>query len=166
MDPASCLHSLLSPPRSTAITSRLRSSQILPKIYTRTKRYCSFIQYGLTTTSKPAFLPCSLFDYLSYYCLILYNYDHIIMYVGLIGHSAVVFHVFMFFSCFSWVLLTLCVVVLYQWHFVDLFNCIAASLFNKLTYLLTLLTGRPRPEGASQNNLQFVSVCCPVCSLQ
>ena len=47
MDPASCLHSLLSSPRSTAITSRLRSSQILPKIYTRTKRYCSFIQYGL-----------------------------------------------------------------------------------------------------------------------
>ena len=55
----------------------------------------------LTTTSKPAFLPHSLFDYLSYYCLILYNYDHIIMYVGLIGHSAVVFHVFMFFSYFS-----------------------------------------------------------------
>ena len=35
MDPASCLHSLLPPPRSTAITSRLRSSQILPKVYTR-----------------------------------------------------------------------------------------------------------------------------------
>jgi len=47
MDPASCLHSLLPPPRSTAITSRLRSSQILSKVYTRTKRYCSFIQYGL-----------------------------------------------------------------------------------------------------------------------
>jgi len=30
-----------------AITSRLRSSQILPKVHTRTKRYCSFIQYGL-----------------------------------------------------------------------------------------------------------------------
>jgi len=38
---------LLPPPRSNAITSRLRSSQILPKVYTRTKRYCSFIQYGL-----------------------------------------------------------------------------------------------------------------------
>jgi len=47
MDPASCLHSLLPPPRSTAITSRLRSSQILPKVYIRTKRYCSFLQYGL-----------------------------------------------------------------------------------------------------------------------
>ena len=47
MDPASCLHSLLPPPRSTAIASRLRSSQILPRVHTRTKRYCSFIQYGL-----------------------------------------------------------------------------------------------------------------------
>ena len=47
MDPPSCLHSLLPPPRSTAITSRLRSSQILPRVHTRTKRYCSFIQYGL-----------------------------------------------------------------------------------------------------------------------
>ena len=43
MDPASCLHSLLPPPRSTAITSRLRSSQILSRVHTRTKRYCSFI---------------------------------------------------------------------------------------------------------------------------
>jgi len=47
MDPTSCLHSLLPPPRSTVITSRLRSSQILPRVHTRTKRYCSFIQYGL-----------------------------------------------------------------------------------------------------------------------
>jgi len=37
MDPASCLHSLLPPPRPTAMTSRLRSSQTLPKVYTRTK---------------------------------------------------------------------------------------------------------------------------------
>ena len=27
--------------------TRLRSSQILPRVHTRTKRYCSFIQYGL-----------------------------------------------------------------------------------------------------------------------
>ena len=32
LDPASCLHSLLPPPRSTAITSRLRSSQTFPLI--------------------------------------------------------------------------------------------------------------------------------------
>jgi len=41
-------------------------------------------------------------------------YDHMIMYVGLFGHSAVVFHVSMFFSCFICVLLTLCVVVFFQ----------------------------------------------------
>jgi len=35
-------HSLLPPPRSTTVTSRLRSSQILPKVYTRTKRYCFY----------------------------------------------------------------------------------------------------------------------------
>jgi len=54
-------------------------------------------------------------------------------------HSAVVFHrVFMFFSCF-YVLFTVYVVVFYQWHFIDLFSCIAASLFNKLTYLLIII---------------------------
>jgi len=29
-------------------------------------------------------------------------YDHMIMYVGLFGHSAVVFHVFMFYWLFVW----------------------------------------------------------------
>jgi len=43
---------------------------------------------------------------------------------------------FIFFM-FFYVLLNVCVVVFYQWHFIDLFSCIAASLFNKLTYLLT-----------------------------
>ena len=47
VDPVSCLHSLLPPPRPSAVTSRLRSSHIFPKVHTRTKRYCSFIQYGL-----------------------------------------------------------------------------------------------------------------------
>jgi len=38
-DPASYLHSLLPPPpRPSAVTSRLRSSQIFPKVHTRTKR--------------------------------------------------------------------------------------------------------------------------------
>ena len=59
-------------------------------------------------------------------------YDHVIMYVGLFGHSAVVFYVF---SC-SYVLLSVRMVVFFQWHFIDLFSCIAASLFNKLTYFL------------------------------
>ena len=56
MDPASCLHSLLPSPRSTAITYRLRSSQILPKVYTHTKRYCSFIQDGLNQYQYTYFL--------------------------------------------------------------------------------------------------------------
>jgi len=54
----------------------------------------------LTTTSKPTFLPWSLFDK----CVLLLDilYDHMIMYVGLFGHSAVVFHVFMFYWLFVW----------------------------------------------------------------
>jgi len=53
LNPASCLHSL-PPPRSTAVTSRLRSSQTFPKVHTRTQRYCSFILLLLTITSKPS----------------------------------------------------------------------------------------------------------------
>jgi len=55
-------------------------------------------------------------------------YDHMIMYVGLLSHSAVVFHVIMFFmflcftDCLSGYVLSVT------------FSCIAASLFNKLTY--------------------------------
>ena len=60
-------------------------------------------------------------------------YDHMIMHVGLFGHSAVVFRVFMLFHVF-YVLMTVCVVVFFQWHFIDLFSCIADGLFNKFTY--------------------------------
>jgi len=59
MDPTSCPHSLLPPPRSTVITSRLRSSQTFAKVYTRTKRYCSFIQHGLNHNQK--LLYCCLY---------------------------------------------------------------------------------------------------------
>jgi len=34
----------------------------------------------------------------------------------------------------------------FQWHFIDLFSCLAASLFNKLTYLLT--SDRGADDGA------------------
>jgi len=54
MDPASCLHSLLPSPRSTAITPRLRSSQSVPKVSTRTKRYCSF--HGLRGSASPVLM--------------------------------------------------------------------------------------------------------------
>jgi len=64
-------------------------------------------------------------------------YDHMIMQVGLFGHSAVVFHVFKMFLCSTDCLHGR---VFFQWHFTDLFSCIAASLFNKLTYLLIPLT--------------------------
>ena len=60
-------------------------------------------------------------------------YDHMIMSVGLFGHSTVVFRVFNVFSCF-YVLLTVCVVVFFQWLYIDLFSCIAASLFDQLTW--------------------------------
>ena len=35
------------PPRLSDVTSRLRSSHTFPKVHTRSKGYCSFIQYGL-----------------------------------------------------------------------------------------------------------------------
>ena len=119
MDPASCLHSLLPPPRSTAITSRLRSSQILPEACTCTKRYCSFIQYGLNHYqygSKPTFLPWSLFDYyLSYYKL---------FYMITWSHEACL--VILQLSFIFYVLLTVCVVVFFSVTFhwsIQLYSC-------------------------------------------
>ena len=59
-------------------------------------------------------------------------YDHMIMYVGLFGHSAVVFHAFMFFMffVFYWLFVWFCffsdILLIYS----------AASPFNKLSYLL------------------------------
>jgi len=41
--PSSCLHRLLPAPREQSIISRLRTSAKYPRVYTRTKRYCSFI---------------------------------------------------------------------------------------------------------------------------
>ena len=65
-------------------------------------------------------------------------YDYMIMYVGLFGHSAVVFLCFLMFfrvlCVFYWLFVWLC---FFRWHFIDLFSCITASLFNKLSYLLT-----------------------------
>jgi len=69
-------------------------------------------------------------------------------YVGLFVLSAVVFRFLCFFRVFKMFLVGLATVVrlcftsdivlLIDWLYcIDLFNCIAASLFNKLTYLLT-----------------------------
>ena len=57
--------------------------------------------------------------------------------VGLFGHSAVVFHVLMFFFMFFHVLLTVCVVVFFHRHFIDLFSCLPVCLINLLAYVLT-----------------------------
>jgi len=46
-NPTSCLHHL-PPPRSNTVTSRLRSYEIYPRPSTRTNRYCSLVQYGLS----------------------------------------------------------------------------------------------------------------------
>ena len=45
--PSSCLHYLLPAPRDESVISRLRTSVKFPRVYTRTKRYCSFINYAL-----------------------------------------------------------------------------------------------------------------------
>ena len=45
--PSSCLHCLLPAPRDESVISRLRTSAKFPRVYTRTKRYCSFINYAL-----------------------------------------------------------------------------------------------------------------------
>ena len=43
MEPASCLYSLLPPPKSMSIISRLRFSQTFPEIYIHTKHKCYFV---------------------------------------------------------------------------------------------------------------------------
>ena len=46
-EPSSCLHHLLPAPKEQSLTSRLRSYEKFPRIFTRTKRYCTFLQYAL-----------------------------------------------------------------------------------------------------------------------
>jgi len=41
------LHHLLPDPRDDLVISRLRTYEKYPRVFTRTKRYCSFIQYAL-----------------------------------------------------------------------------------------------------------------------
>jgi len=43
----SCIHHLLPEPREHWITSSLRTNEKSPRVFTRTKRYCTFIQYAL-----------------------------------------------------------------------------------------------------------------------
>jgi len=46
-NPSSCLHHLLPDPREQSLTSRLRTFEKYPRTYTRTRRYCSFINHAL-----------------------------------------------------------------------------------------------------------------------
>jgi len=62
-----------------------------------------------------------------------------IIYVGIFVHSAVVFHVFKFYVGLLIVQLCFMSDIVFYWfidwlYCIDLFTCIAASLFNKLTY--------------------------------
>jgi len=45
--PSSCLHHFLPAPREQSLISRLRSYEKFPRVYTRTRRYCSFVNYAL-----------------------------------------------------------------------------------------------------------------------
>ena len=153
-DPASCLHSLLPPPWSTAITSRLRSSHILPKVHTSTKCCCSFIQYDLNHYQWTYFL--ATVSIWLFVLLLAMLYDHTFIHVGLFVHSAVVFHVFTFL-CFAynyW----LCgcffmsdIVLLIAWLYcINQFSCITGRLFNKrFTYCEV---HRCMPPNNSNNN--------------
>jgi len=179
MDPASCLHSLLPPPSSTAITSRLRSSQILPKVYTRTKCCCSFIQYDLNHYQWTYFL--ATVSIWLFVLLLAMLYDHTFIYVGLFVHSAVVFHVFSRFYVLH--MTTNCVVVFYEWHCIthclivlfNQFSCIAGSLFNKLIYLLRSSSlhaskevgnfqGLSRPKTRWHSHITHMARICSDCS--
>ena len=52
-NPASRLHHLLPPPRSTSGTSRLRSSTPLPRLTSRTKKFQSFVNFALKKYQSP-----------------------------------------------------------------------------------------------------------------
>ena len=58
------------------------------------------------------------------------------MHVGLFVYYAVVFHVFFVFLCFVGLLIVRLCFISDILLFIDLFSCIAASLFNKLSYFL------------------------------
>ena len=45
--PTSCLYHLIPPARDTSVTTRLRVTTSLPRPNLRTKKYCSFINFGL-----------------------------------------------------------------------------------------------------------------------
>jgi len=124
MDLASCLHSLLlhqdpplSPLRSDVLKSFLKSILVPSAIVL----LCNIV---LTTTSNHTFLPSwSLFDYLSFSCLI-WSHDYVYRPIRSFcsWHCLSCFHVF---SCFYVGLLILCDCVLsvtFYWS-IHLYSC-------------------------------------------
>jgi len=105
-------------------TGYIHSGEIkILKVYTRTKRYYSFIgpQYGLNHYRQTYFL--AMLSIWLFVLLLAILYDHMIMYVGLLSHSAVVFHVFMFFHAFMFYWLCGCVFsVTFYWS-IQLYSC-------------------------------------------
>ena len=108
IDPASCL---LSPPGSTAFTSRLISSQTFPKVYTHTHHYCSSCNMVSIIISKPS---CST-----------------IVYIYLSFLLPVSFMITIFYLLFQWLIVKLSVIVTFinALYCIDLFSCITASVF-------------------------------------
>jgi len=106
------------------VTGYIHSGEIkIFKVYTRTKRYYSFIglQYGLNHY-RQTYLLAMLTIWL-FVLLLAILYDHMIMYVGLLSHSAVVFDVFMSFHAFMF---TDCVVAFFSVTFywsIQLYSC-------------------------------------------
>ena len=109
---------------------RLRSSQTLQKIYTRTKRYCSFIQYG-----PNHYHTVNQLSYHGLYLIICHITSYFIW-----SHDYVCRPIWSFCSCLScfYVLLTVCVVVFFSvtlyWS-IQLYK-LPVCLINLLTYLL------------------------------
>ena len=78
-----CLHHLIPPPRDTSVTTRLRLTTSLPRPNLRTKKYCSFMHFGLhhykpletnIVTPNPLYtsLPAPMYIYAHYLFHILF----------------------------------------------------------------------------------------------
>jgi hypothetical protein len=47
IEPSSCLHALLPPPRDPSVLTRLRSASTFPRVPSRTKKYQTFLSFSL-----------------------------------------------------------------------------------------------------------------------
>ena len=80
--PDSCLHHLLPPPRDTKLITKLRYANTYPVPLIKTKRFCSFVNYGLANYVDwfvRLYIVCILCVYFAY--CILYFCRPILIYV-------------------------------------------------------------------------------------